>query len=240
MISMLIANIPGQISPLGEGEKMAGDIFDSDLMFILLIIPLVLLAIVSLFDKYPALRLIKAFFSNSRAHTLFRTLTSGTQIIPLIYSIIGLLSLSTFCLFAEFHYNLIFFDFNAVQLFFFNILVIIGGILIRYLFCSITEVFSRSGDLFKEYFYNITRSYMLLGIVLLFTNFLIRYLDIIPDNYLIITTFISIGVLYFVRIVRLVSIFIKRSFSLFYLIVYLCTLEFAPVLIFVKYLSGQI
>ncbi|MCD4769322.1 MAG: DUF4271 domain-containing protein, partial [Bacteroidales bacterium] len=120
----------------------------------------------------------------------------------------------------------------------FNLGVISLSILFRYIISVITGELANSREAFNEYYYNISRFYMFLSIILLFINFLIPYLVVIPAVYLIGFTIILIAILFILRIIRLTSIFQRRSFSLLYMILYLCALEFTPILIFIKYLSG--
>ena len=53
-----------------------------------------------------------------------------------------------------------------------------------------------------------------------------------------ISVIIVLVTLYLIRIARLFIIFINKGISLFYLILYLCALEFLPVVICLKYISG--
>ena len=51
---------------------------------------------------------------------------------------------------------------------------------------------------------------------------------------------IIIGLMYLIRVVRLLIIFLNRNISIFYLILYLCALEILPGLIIVKYFTGLV
>ena len=46
--------------------------------------------------------------------------------------------------------------------------------------------------------------------------------------------------MYSIRVIRLLIIFLNRNISIFYLILYLCALEILPVLIVVKYFTGLV
>jgi len=222
-----------------EAVPLAEDMLRSEWVFILLIFPVVIYLMVSLNDKYSLTRIIKIVFSNKFAHTAYRNISPGIQLFQILLGLLSLISISTFLLFAEIHFNVIFLNLKAGLLWLINLLFISIAIILRYIVNHIVGSVTRTRDLFKEYFFNISRSYKLLGIILLILNFFVSYLVSIPDKYIIFFSFSVISVLLLFRIIRLVYIFLIRRFSLFYLILYLCALEILPALIFIKYLSGQ-
>ncbi|HPW65494.1 MAG TPA: DUF4271 domain-containing protein [Salinivirgaceae bacterium] len=64
-----------------------------------------------------------------------------------------------------------------------------------------------------------------------------------PENvveFFIIAVVIVLLLFYFIRILRLFSITIRKGFSIFYLILYFCTLEIGPCLVIFKMLSNSI
>jgi len=64
------------------------------------------------------------------------------------------------------------------------------------------------------------------------------YTVILPPQVVITVGAIVLIIFYLMRVVRLLLIFMKRNFSVLYLILYLCALEILPVLIIVKYFTG--
>jgi len=222
-----------------EAVPLAEDILRSEWVFILLIFPVFIYLLVSLNDKYSLIRIVKIVFSNKYANTAYRNISTGIQLFQMLLGLLSMISIPTFMLFVEIH-----FDFNLLNLepgllWLLNLLFISLAILFRYILNLTVGSVTRTGNLFKEYFFNISRSYKLIGIILMILNFFISYFVSIPDKYIIFSSFTVVFVLLLFRIIRLVYIFLIRRFSLFYLILYLCALEILPALIFIKYLSGQ-
>jgi len=114
-------------------------------------------------------------------------------------------------------------------------LIFIGVVLlwmgIKFVLCNLIGSFSRTQPIFKEYFFTFSQFNKNLGMVLLFLNLGIAYLDVSFSNYLIYTGLIFILLFYLIRIFRLFKIFVSKSLSVFYAFLYLCTLEILPVLI---------
>ncbi len=222
-----------------EAVPLAEDILRSEWVFILLIFPVFIYLLVSLNDKYSLIRIVKIVFSNKYAHTAYRNISPGIQLFQMLLGLLSMISISTFMLFAEIHFDITFLNLEPGLLWLLNLLFISLAILLRYILNLSVGSVSRTGNLFKEYFFNISRSYKLIGIILMILNFCISYLVSIPDKYIIFFSFSIVSILLLFRIIRLVYIFLIRRFSLFYLILYLCALEILPALIFIKYLSGQ-
>ncbi|MDQ1332313.1 MAG: hypothetical protein QG576_347, partial [Bacteroidota bacterium] len=81
-------------------------------------------------------------------------------------------------------------------------------------------------------------SYRMMALVLFILVILLSYTTFFPSKALFLTGFITIAALYLMRIIRLLLIFMKRNISILYLILYLCALEFLPVVTLVKYITG--
>ena len=222
-----------------EAVPLAEDILRSEWVFILLIFPVFIYLLVSLNDKYSLIRIVKIVFSNKYAHTVYRNISPGIQLFQMLLGLLSMISISTFMLFAELHFDINFLNLSPGFLWLLNLLFISLAILLRYILNLTVGSVTRTGNLFKEYFFNISRIYKLIGIILMILNFFISYLVSIPDKYIIFFSFSVVSVLLLFRVIRLVYIFLIRRFSLFYLILYLCALEILPALIFIKYLSGQ-
>ncbi|MEA1886771.1 MAG: DUF4271 domain-containing protein [Bacteroidota bacterium] len=222
-----------------EGIPLTEDGFRSEWVFLLLIIPVVIYLFGSLKEKYSLIRIIKIVFSNKFSHTIYRNLTPGVQIFQLLLGILSLISISTFILFAELHFDITFFNLEPRVLWLFNLLLILLAIGFRYVVNISVGSLSRTSDAFSEYWFNISRNYKLIGIILMILNFFISYLVTVPDRYIIFFSLIIITIIFLFRIIRLTYIFLRKRFSLFYLILYLCTLEIFPALILIRYLSNQ-
>ncbi len=220
------------------GEPLAQDFLRSEWIFGLLMLPVLLYLFVSLYEKYSLIRIIRIVFNNKFAHTTYRNMSSGTQVFQMLLGLLSLISIATFMLFAELHFDIIFYDLNPPMLWLFNLGLASLAISFRYVVNNIIAGLTRTRNIFREYFFNISRSYKLIGIMLMILNFCISYLVSVPDSYLIYSAFALIAIILVFRVIRLVYIFIISRLSLSYMILYLCALEILPVLLAIKYLNG--
>jgi len=105
---------------------------------------------------------------------------------------------------------------------------------------TVTGIISGEEELFKEYLLTIYQSYRIIALFLFVLVILISYTVILPVKTLIISGLILAGIVYLLRLLRLIVIFMTNNISIFYLILYLCALEILPVLISLKYIAGLI
>lgn len=223
-----------------SGILITEDIFRSDWVFLLLIAPVLLYLLVSTVDKYSLTRIIKIVFSNKFSSSKYRMITPGNEFFQMMLGILSLISISTWLYFLELYFDLHFFGLSDYRLLLFNLLLAVLAIAFRYVINKMVALISRSQDSFGEYFFNISRSYKLMGILLMIFNFFISYMVSIPDKYLVYISLLFVSILVLLRVIRFFYIFMKRRFSLFYMILYLCALEIFPVLLLIKYLEGQV
>jgi len=222
------------------GNPLPEDIFRSDWILGMVILPLFLYAIVSSIEYLPFVRLTKRVFRYSFSNADFRSSSGGTQLYETLLGLIALLSISIFLYFTELHFNLVIPGLKGPYMCLINLGFLIGAITFRYIVSFLTGYLTGTKEMFDEYFYIISQFYKFLAIPLVFVNFLIPYMIIVPDIFLILTILSLALILYILRYIRLSLLFIRRSSSLFYLILYLCALEFTPVLILYRYLAGTV
>lgn len=220
------------------GEALAQDLLRSEWIFVLLMTPVLLYLFVSLYEKYSLIRIIRIVFNNKFAHATYRNMTPGTQVFQMLLGLLSLISIANFLLFTELHFGIIFFDLKPFMLWLFNMALASLAISLRYVINNIIASLTRTKNTFREYFFNISRSYKLIGIMLMIVNFCISYLISVPDRYLIFSAFALIIIILVFRVLRLVYVFIISRLSLSYMILYLCALEILPVLLLIKYLNG--
>jgi hypothetical protein len=116
--------------------------------------------------------------------------------------------------------------------------IIIAVITIRHIICFFTGRFSGENEAFSEYIFTIYMSYRFMAMFLFILVIILLYTRGLPIKTLLLAGIITTATLYLMRIVRLFLIFMKRNISILYLILYLCALEFLPVVISVKYFTG--
>ncbi len=126
----------------------------------------------------------------------------------------------------------------AIRFWIISVLIIISAVTIRHFVCLITGAVSGEREVFKEYLNNIYQFYRFSAAPLFVVTVFMSYTTILSLNTLYTTGIIILGILYLIRVLRLLIIFINKNISLFYLILYLCALEILPVLVSMKYISG--
>lgn len=113
-------------------------------------------------------------------------------------------------------------------------------LLIRHMLITITGIIFNRQTLFGEYLYHILIIYKNLGIFFIPIVFGIAYIQENLRIYLIIFALAIIVFAYIFRFFKGFQIIIKKDVIIFYLILYLCTLEILPVLFYYKFFSGLI
>ena len=155
-----------------------------------------------------------------------------------IMNFITFINLSLFAYCTAYYYEFIPPGISGFLFWSASLAIIIASVTIRHIICYATGRVSTEINAFNEYIVTIYLSYRLMAIVLFILVILLSYTRFFPAKALFLTGFITIAALYLMRITRLFLIFIKRNISILYLILYLCALEFLPVVIIVKYFTG--
>lgn len=223
-----------------QGIAITEEAWASDWLLYVVVLPLILYAVVIYVERFPAVWLSKVVYSNRFASTAFRNRAYGRQLGHSLLFIISFTGLSTFSYFLEVSYGLFFFSLKGIALWFLNLTVLSLSLAIRFVVIKLIGELSGSRDAFEEYGFNIAQFYKFIAVPLLLINFFIPYFDGIPDIVLFVTALTIIISVLIIRIFRLIVIFNRRGISLLYFILYLCALEFTPILVFVKYLSGAV
>jgi hypothetical protein len=113
-------------------------------------------------------------------------------------------------------------------------------LLIRYILTTLTGFIFNQQIYFREYLYHILIIYKNLGIFFIPIVFCIAYIQENLRIYVIICALAIIAMAYLFRFIKGFQLIIKKDVLIFYLILYLCTLEILPVLFYYKFFSGWI
>jgi hypothetical protein len=123
-------------------------------------------------------------------------------------------------------------------------LIILGLIMLvvtlRHITCIITGNASGQNEAFREYLLAVYQSYRFTALFLFIIIIMVSYTEFFTEPTWFISGIIVFGIMYLIRVTRLLVIFLNRNISIFYLILYLCALEILPVLITGKFFSGLI
>jgi hypothetical protein len=149
-----------------------------------------------------------------------------------------IIGLFTYC-YAS-YYDVILPGVSGIFVWLIYLVVIISAVTLRHLVCIAAGSASGESEVFREYLLAVYQSYRFSALFLFVLIILMSYTILFPVRAYLITGIIVMGIMYLIRITRLMIIFINRNISIFYLILYLCALEILPVLITVKYFTGLV
>jgi hypothetical protein len=188
----------------------------------------------------------KNFLSGTARFFLFRgTTEESSRDLPGMFQWQStVLNLSTFMIisvyacFTASYFDFIPYGINDFALWSIALGFIIVSITLRHIACTIAGIISDQRSLFHDYLHTVYQSYRFGSIFLFILVILMSYTELLADKSYFILGPAILLMLYLIRIFRLLIIFINRTISIFYLILYLCALEFLPVLITIKYFSG--
>ncbi|MBN1108253.1 MAG: DUF4271 domain-containing protein [Bacteroidales bacterium] len=151
-----------------------------------------------------------------------------------IFNLITFINISLFCFFALTFHRVLPGSEPPVIMWLITLAVVIISITIRHLTSIVTGIFSGQTEAFNEYIITIYQSYRYIAFGSVVLVSLISYTGIFSPVFFIVTGYIIFGILYIMRIIRLLMIFLKRRLSILYWILYLCALEILPAAIVIK------
>lgn len=125
-----------------------------------------------------------------------------------------------------------------------SVYLVCVGLVIGYFFAKrilyqIIGILTESRQDTQEYLFNIKIYNRVLGIFLLPVTAIIAFVPMTDPELLLFGGLFVISVFYFLSLARGIKIFLKKHFSVFYLILYLCTLEFLPLLLIFSVLLSR-
>jgi len=196
-----------------------------------LVLSIILFATVRLiFNKYLS-QLIQSTTSYSTFTRLFReryfNLLHASFRLDVIFSLV--MSLFFYQLLNNFKINMGFSKSYTVYLI--CLLIVIGYFTAKKLIYFILGVLTESTSEVNEYLFSIAVFNRVLGIFLLPVTAIVAFVPITNAELVLIGGLVIIGIFYLMSLIRGGKIFLKKHFSISYLILYLCTLEFLPLLL---------
>ncbi len=223
----------------GQNESTQKD-FNPDWFIAMIIGSLVVLAWLKLFFNKFFDQVIISMWNFQLGSKFFRDHGIFSRRAGLVLNINFLLISGLFIYLVLTHFNI-----NPLSLNPFPAYLLYTGILTilllsRYILTSLTGKIFNQEESFREYLYHILIIYKNLGIVFIPIVFCIAYIQENLRIYFIITALVLIALAYLFRFVKGLQLIIKKDVFIFYLILYLCTLEIMPVLFCYKFFSGWI
>ncbi len=228
------------IKSLREGQELPEQQLKTDwLIFVVLVISALYLFISTSYRR---------LFNEMKRFFLFRgigdTASRDIQILfhwkSTIINLVSFLNIGLFAYCAADFYEFIPDNIPGILFWAICFVAIAVVITIRHILCIITGNISEEKDLFDEYIITIYNSYRYLAVILFILTILILYTRFIPVETLFIAGLVTLAIVYLIRLIRFFFIFLNKNISIFYLILYLCALEFLPVLVLMKYITGVV
>jgi hypothetical protein len=109
--------------------------------------------------------------------------------------------------------------------------IVIAYFMVKKVLYTLIGIMTESKREVREYLFSITVFNRVLGLFLLPVTAIIAFVPFYQPEYLLYTGLGIILIFYFLSLARGAKIFLRKHFSISYLILYLCTLEFLPLLL---------
>jgi hypothetical protein len=231
--------IAALVKHLKDGRELPARAFHDDWMIIIIIFSAFIFSLIHTFSKKFLPEIIRFLFFRGIGDPASRDIAGLFHWHSTLTNLITFLSLALFVYCTGFYYNLIPDGMSGFVFWVISFIIIIISVTLRHIICYITGKISGQKDLFNEYIITVYHFYHFSALALFLIVILLSYTRIFTPDILFKTGFILFAFLFLYRIIRLFLIFIKRNFSILYLILYLCALEFLPVLVILKYFTGQ-
>jgi len=186
------------------------------------------------YDKYFK-QFVNATYLYSESYKIFSSNNNALNQLSLLLNVVFVLTAGIFVFQIQEFYKFI--EINPLIDLIVCIIIISCIILMRYIIISITGWILRQSKLFKEYFFNTMLFLQLTGILLLPVVITLFVAENNWKNEILYVGFIILIISYIYTIFRGIKIFLSKGVLFLYWILYLCTAEFLPVMLFYKILS---
>lgn len=213
--------------------------YSKNFLFWIFLVTLALMALVVANARSSVRNAYSALISNNALRQIYRLQAGWGNVAQLALYGLFLLNASIFAFLMVYRFA----DTpptNQLSTFIYCVLGVSGAFLIKHtILYIISSVFPIAKEV-KLYNFVIVTSGILLGLILLPLNLFIAYSPEILDNVLTYMAFVSIGVVYLVRSLRSLSVASPfLATDQFHFLVYLCAVEIAPLLVFIKFLISK-
>jgi hypothetical protein len=226
------------VKHLKQGNDLPVQPLHSDWMIIILIVTAFLYSLVKTRSKRMFPDFLKFFLFRGINDPVSRDLGGLFYWQSTILNLISFLIMGLFFYSAASYFDIIPSGFRGIIIWLIALCIISLAVTLRHIVCIITGTASGEQEVFRKYLIDIYQSYRFGALFLFILIVLMSYTPILPVRESVISGIIILGLMYLIRVIRLLIIFLNRNISIFYLILYLCALEILPVLIVVKYVTG--
>jgi hypothetical protein len=223
---------------LKEGKSVPVQLFHADWIILVILVAAFLYSILRQFSQKLIPEVTRFFFFRGIDDPASRDIGGLFHWESTIINLVSFISLALFAYCSAHYYDFIPYGISGFFFWLIALGIIIAILTLRHGVCLITGSLSGEDEAFNEYLVTVYQSYRFMALVLFVLVILVSYTTLLPSKTIFHLGFFSMAVFYLMRIIRLFLIFIKRNISILYLILYLCALEFLPVLITLKYFTG--
>jgi hypothetical protein len=228
------------IKHLKPGDDLPSHPLHADWMILVIIIAATLFSLIRKAKGNLSLGLAKYFLFRGINDPVSRDFGGLFHWHSTILNLISFIIIGLFGYTAVTYFNLIPSGFKGIIIWLIALGIICLAVTLRHITCVVTGFTSGEREVFTKYLLGIYQSYRVGAFFLFVIIILMSYTRILPVKDLIISGIIVAGLMYLIRVLRLLIIFLNKNISIFYLILYLCALEILPVLIIVKYFTGLV
>ena len=222
---------------LKDGEEIPSRSFHADWIILIVIASAILYATLSAFYGRLFREVKKFLLFRGIGDPALRDTGALFNWQSTLINLISFFNIALFSYFAAEYYDIIPDRLPGFVFWLISFAIIVAGITSRHIICYLTGKISYGEEIFDEYLVTVYHSYRFMGLILFILTILLSYTSFFPPKLLFVSGFAVTGLFYLMRVLRLFFIFVKRNTSILYLILYLCALEFLPVLILLKYLT---
>jgi len=215
-----------------DGIIIEKDNFKSDWMLPLMLISL-LVYLITYKTSSDLIKLLNKFFTLRITHDSGTIKISGFS--SLLFDLISYINISLFAYAALFFFNI---STGRTKGYFTLMILFILVVFLssaRLIVTFLTGAISEQREIFAVYGRTIKCFYRSAGLILFFIITTFLYTKFFSSVTLIYGGFAILLLLYFIRMINLFLIFIRKRASVLYLILYLCALEILPIAILVKF-----
>jgi len=184
------------------------------------------------YGKYLA-NLFQSLFSYQASSRMFRernfSLLHGSFRLEIFFYIV----FSVF-VFQVFDYYNVSLPFRHFRLYLFSLTIILGYFILKQALYKILSFIHEGVAETNEFLFNLNNYSRVLGLFIFPVSAMIAFSPFLNVRTLIIIGILLTAIFYLLSLYRGIEILSKKHFSIFYLFLYLCTLEFLPLLLIVK------
>ena len=228
------------VKHLRIGQNLPSQPLHADWIIGIILISALLYSIIRTKSKNTIPAITRFFLLRGISEPSSRETTSIFYWQSTILNLISFLIIGLFAFYTAFHFNLIPSQIHGIIFWLISFGSVVSAVTLRHIVCIVAGNASGEKEIFREYLVGVYQFYQFSALLLFITIILMSYTVLLPVEVGIISGGVVLGVMYLIRVLRLLIIFINRNISIFYLILYLCGLEILPVLISIKYFSGLV